>query len=132
MEDRGEYAEAERIAREFLPFFRHHAMLGDNSPEALGKIKILTRSIWKQGRYEEGEKLIRRCMEVVQAMERGKFAKYVEDERQMVEADVVALQKWRADQGLYVVIRSFPPKALCCRAVCEETAPLKRRYLPQR
>ena len=93
MENRGKFAEAERMAREVLPFMQGHAMLGNDSPQALGSMKIITRSIWKQGRYEEGEKWIGRCREVVEAMGKGKFAKYAEDEREMVERDVVRLIK---------------------------------------
>ena len=49
MEERGEYAEAERMAREVLPFMQGHAMLGNDSPQALGSMKILKRVFGSRG-----------------------------------------------------------------------------------
>ena len=98
MEDRGKYAEAECMANQVLPWMQRHELLGHDSPQALGSMKILTRSIWKQGRYEDVEKWIKRCRKTVEAMRKGKFAKYYEEEKEMVDGDIAALEMWKAER----------------------------------
>jgi hypothetical protein len=56
---RGKYHEAELAAREVLPWI--HAATGDTSPQTLGCMKTLVKSLWRQGRYAEAQDWIEKC-----------------------------------------------------------------------
>ena len=94
VESRGEYPEAEEMAREVLPWMQSHELLGNDSPQALKCKRILIQAIWKQGRYSEARKLIEELSGTVTAMEGGKFAKYQADEKKNLAAMEKELGEW--------------------------------------
>lgn len=78
----GKYAEAEAAARLVLPWLQAHPALGDeNSPQALGSLKILVKSLWEQGKNEEAQVWVEQCEAFIDGMGDSKFSKYQEDER---------------------------------------------------
>lgn len=95
-EKHGLYSEAETLAREVLPFMQTHEMLGVDSPQAMGTTRTLIRSIWKQGREEEAEGLVKETSNLVEHMKDGKFGKYQAEEHRMLVDLVAELQKWNA------------------------------------
>jgi hypothetical protein len=72
-------------------------MLGRDSPQAFRCMRCLTRSIWKQGGYGEAAQWVGRCRRTIEDMGRGRFGKYQDDERNQLEDDVHALEKWRGE-----------------------------------
>src|SRR5271170_691383 len=83
----GRYGEAECMAREVLPWMQGHEMLGRDSPQALGCMRCLARSVWKQERYEEAAEWIEKCRRAIENMGRGRFGKYHDDEKKQLEDD---------------------------------------------
>ncbi|KAK5126473.1 hypothetical protein LTR85_010709 [Meristemomyces frigidus] len=97
LEQSGRYAEAEAAAREVLPWLQGHALLGcAESPQALGCMRVLVSSTWKQKRYVEAEKWITKCRSAIEKMRTGRFAKYHDEEKEQLESDVEALRQWRS------------------------------------
>ena len=99
MEETGRYAEAERLAREVLPWLQGNEMLGRDSPQALGCMRCLAKSVWKQGRYSEAVEWVESCRMAIEKMGSGRFEKYQLDERKQLENDVEALEKWKGERG---------------------------------
>ncbi|KAK4542347.1 hypothetical protein LTR36_006803 [Oleoguttula mirabilis] len=96
LEEMDRHTEAEAAAREFLPWIQGHALLGSReSPQALGCMRLLATSVWKQSRCGEAEDWIVACRTAVEGMGTGKFAKYQDDERRQLESDVEDLKEWR-------------------------------------
>lgn len=96
LEETGRYVEAEATARKVLPWLQGHAHLGTaDSPQALGSMRVLVKSIWMQARYAEAEEWIERCRLSIEKMGTGMFAKYQEDERAQFEAEVEVLKRRR-------------------------------------
>ncbi|KAH9827156.1 Tetratricopeptide repeat [Teratosphaeria destructans] len=97
-EDTGRFPEAEAAAREVLPWMEQHPLLGGGreSPQAVGCMRTLARSLWKQGRYAEADDWLAQCRRAIAGMRGGRFAKYCEDELATFEADEAALEAWRA------------------------------------
>ncbi|KAJ6520401.1 hypothetical protein C8R45DRAFT_887674 [Mycena sanguinolenta] len=91
----GEYAEAERLERELLPWMQTDARMGKDSPQALGTTRRIIEAMWKQGgsKVEDARRLIEETGELVEAMGTSKFAKYQEDERQMLRELVAQLEQ---------------------------------------
>lgn len=82
----GNFTEAESLARGVLPWMQTHDKLGVNSPQAFGTTRTLIRSLWGQGggKKKEAEGLIKETSALVQGMATSKFAKYQDEERQML------------------------------------------------
>jgi hypothetical protein len=99
MELIGRYGEAECMAREVLPWMQGHEMLGRDSPQALGCMRCLVRSVWKQRRYGEAAEWVERARRTIENMWRGRFGKYQDGERKQLEDDVEVLEKWREEHG---------------------------------
>jgi len=93
-ERHGQYAEAEVLAREVLPFMQNSEMLGVDSPQALGTTRTIISCLWKQGRFEEAQKLVDETLGLIGRMGEGKFEKYQEDERDMLLGLVGELEDW--------------------------------------
>ncbi|KAJ7361145.1 hypothetical protein DFH08DRAFT_366501 [Mycena albidolilacea] len=91
----GEYAEAERLEREVLPWMQKHERLGVDSPQALGTTRTIIEALWKQGgsKVDEARRLAEETAVLVEAMGSSKFAKYQEEERQMLRDLVAELEK---------------------------------------
>jgi hypothetical protein len=91
----GEYAEAERLEREVLPWMQKHEKLGIDSPQALGTTRRIIEALWKQGgsKVDEARRLAEETAELVEAMGPSKFVKYQEEERQMLRDLVAELEK---------------------------------------
>ena len=96
MERQGKYSEGESMAKSVLEWMDELPKLGRDSPQAIGSACVLAICVWKQGRHREGGALLDDCTSRVQSMEKGKFAKYQEAERQLVEQTRVALEEWTA------------------------------------
>ncbi|KAF2771675.1 hypothetical protein EJ03DRAFT_252824, partial [Teratosphaeria nubilosa] len=79
-EDTGRYAEAEAAAREVLLWMEQHPLLGRDSPQALGCMRLLAKSRWKQKRYAEADDWHSQCQLAIARMREGKFAKYCDEE----------------------------------------------------
>ena len=99
MERQGKYGEGESMAKNVLEWMDELPKLGRDSPQAIGSACILAMCVWKQGRHQEGGALLDDCTKRVQSMGEGKFAKYQEAERQLVEQTRVALEKWTVAHG---------------------------------
>ncbi|KUI58285.1 hypothetical protein VP1G_05622 [Cytospora mali] len=82
----GDFAEAEVLAREVLPWMQQHEKLGVDSPQALGTTRILIKAMWKQGGDKEAEarRLAAETMALIERMGQSKFGKYQDEERQML------------------------------------------------
>ncbi|GAB7336045.1 hypothetical protein MBLNU13_g08860t1 [Cladosporium sp. NU13] len=96
MERQGKYSEGESMAKSVLDWMDELPKLGRESPQAIASACVLAICVWKQGRHREGGALLDDCTQRVQAMGEGKFAKYQEAERQLVEQTRVALEEWTA------------------------------------
>lgn len=92
MMDQKRYHEAEILAREVLPWLQGHAMLGKDSPQALGCLRRLVECIWEQGQVEEAEEMLDEYRGLVERMGEGKFGKYQDDERESLRELVCELQ----------------------------------------
>lgn len=98
MEQLGKYAAAERIALEVLAWVQGNPNLGPDSPQALGSIRVLVKSTWKQGKYDEATEWIRKCREIIDELAKGRYTKYETEERKQIDDDVAELEKWRAER----------------------------------
>jgi tetratricopeptide (TPR) repeat protein len=98
LEKRGRYAEAETAALEVLPWMQSQKMLGGDSPQALGCMRVLVKSTWKQGRYEEAQSWIEKCEDCIRRMGEGDFAKYQDAERRQFDEELEALKEWKLQQ----------------------------------
>lgn len=80
----GNFAEAEAMAREVLPWMQTHAKLGMDSPQAFGTTRTIIESVWRQGgdKEDEARRLIEETFALIENMGGGKFEKYQDDERQ--------------------------------------------------
>ncbi|KUI73819.1 hypothetical protein VM1G_09648 [Cytospora mali] len=87
----GDFAEAEVLAREILPWMQHHEKLGVDSPQAFGTTRILIKALWKQGGDKEAEarRLVAETTTLIERMGQDRFGKYQDEERQMLR-DLVA------------------------------------------
>ncbi|KAF8204469.1 hypothetical protein K438DRAFT_1819961 [Mycena galopus ATCC 62051] len=92
----GDYAEAERLEREVLPWMQKSERMGKDSPQALGTTRRIIETLWKQGgtKTDEARQLAKDTAELVEGMGTSKFAKYQEEERQMLQDLVVKLELW--------------------------------------
>ena len=99
LEEAGKHAEAEAAAREVLPWVQGLPMLGNDSPQALGCMRVLVQSIWKQGRYAEAREWVEMCNAAIERLAIGKFAKYEDEERKQLDEDVKALEAWKIDRS---------------------------------
>jgi len=90
----GNLVEAESAAREVLPWMQKHEKLGVDSPQALGTTRTIIHSMWKQGggRVDEARRLVAETEAVIQGMRLGKFSKYQDEERRMLQDLVVSLE----------------------------------------
>ncbi|KAI3399352.1 hypothetical protein diail_7079, partial [Diaporthe ilicicola] len=82
----GNFAEAEVLAREVLPWMQNHVKLGVDSPQAFGTTRMLITSLWRQGggKKDEAKGLIKETSALIEGMTESKFAKYQDEERQML------------------------------------------------
>jgi hypothetical protein len=94
LEQKGEYEEAEKICRQVMPEFREHKALGVDSPQTLGNTRHLIQCVWKQGKEEEAQDLIKETYELIENMGKGKFAKYEIEEKEALDELVLDLQGW--------------------------------------
>lgn len=83
----GDYAEAETLSQEVLPWMQNHAKLGKDSPQAFGTTRIMIQSKWKQGgsKEDEARELIQATFALIGGMGESQFAKYQDDEREMLQ-----------------------------------------------
>jgi len=98
-EREGKYGAAETRARQGLDWISGLEKLGPDSPQALGCMRLLVNSTWKQEKYVEAEEWIAKCTDSIERLGRGKFAKYQEEEVVELERVVKALEKQRAGLG---------------------------------
>ncbi|CAN8100026.1 unnamed protein product [Discula destructiva] len=82
----GNFAEAEGLAREVLPWMQKHVKLGVDSPQAFGTTRVLIESLWKQegSKQEEARSLIEETSVLIEGMADSKFVKYQDEEREML------------------------------------------------
>lgn len=94
----GNFAEAESLAREVLPWMQKHERLGRDSPQALGTTRTIIRSMWKQGgdKLDEAKRLVGETVTLIDGMVTSKFSKYQDEERQML-TDLVSELEGQAD-----------------------------------
>ncbi|KAJ1556437.1 hypothetical protein HK405_006868 [Cladochytrium tenue] len=73
-ESQGKCAEAETYLRQALATFEARAdVLGPCAPPTMGSRRGLIRAVWRQGRVEEAEALVRRARELIEQMGETKF-----------------------------------------------------------
>jgi hypothetical protein len=91
----GNFAEAEALAREVLPWMQNHVKLGVDSPQAFGTTRTLIQSLWRQGggKKEDAQSLFKATSELIDGMNESKFAKYQDEERQMLTELKAELEK---------------------------------------
>lgn len=97
LEERGYYAEAEKIALSLKP--RIDKELGEDSPQAIGCRKIIARAVWKQGRRVEARELIKEVFALIERMGEGegKYVVYQVGNKIMLEGMVEELEEWITD-----------------------------------
>lgn len=83
----GDFAGAEKVAREVLPWMQSHEKLGVDSPQAFGTTRTIIEAAWRQGgmKKEEARWLIEETSALIEGMGADKFGKYQDDERQMLQ-----------------------------------------------
>jgi len=81
-----DYAEAESLAREVLPWIQTHEKMGVDAPQAFGTTKILIECLWKQGgaKRDEARLLLDETFVLIDSMGKSRFSKYQEEEREML------------------------------------------------
>jgi hypothetical protein len=94
----GPYAEGEMLAREALPFMQNHAMLGPDSPQALGTSRALIACLWKGGKLDEAKTLLEETVRLVGSMGNGKFGKYQEREKILFQIVETELEHWGPEE----------------------------------
>lgn len=101
-EERGEYPEAERLARHVLPWLENLPGLeGQDSPPAMGTRRCIIRCLWKQGKRDDAKKFADETREIIEGMseKQSKFMKYQDDERGYLAEQLDELEKWDKEQG---------------------------------
>ncbi|KAK2603900.1 hypothetical protein QQS21_003935 [Conoideocrella luteorostrata] len=91
----GNFASAEAAAREVLPVMQTHEKCGPDSPQALGTTRTIIASMWKQGgaKEDEARRLAEETSALIEGMGCSKFAKYQEEEREMLRELTEKLEK---------------------------------------
>jgi hypothetical protein len=97
--ERGKYAEAESTALEALDWIKGLELCGPNSPQALGCMRTLVISIWKQGRYSDAQEWIKKCETSIEEMAKTDFKKYVADEKRELAKQVKLLEQWKLERS---------------------------------
>lgn len=88
---RGQYGEAEALAKETLPWMEKHEVLGKDSPQALGTHRIILQAVAKQGRADEARAIADATKALIGGMGAGRYSKYAEEEEQELEKTVKEL-----------------------------------------
>ncbi|KAJ3178036.1 hypothetical protein HDU87_003814 [Geranomyces variabilis] len=99
-ERQGNYADAEKLARECVAFLDELPMLGPDSPQALSNLRSIIRPVWKQGRRDVARALAKKHEAMVDAMSnepQSRFVQYQEDERGYLRELMEELEKWDKD-----------------------------------
>ena len=99
LEERGKYAEAEATALEALEWVSGLEKCGPNSPQAMGCLRTLVKSVWKQGRYSEAQAWIERSERSIEEMGKTNFAKYVPDEKRALREEVEHCEQWKLERS---------------------------------
>jgi len=87
-EKEGRLSEAEAYANQSLPMVTE--ILGDDSPQKIGMMRLMMQIYARQGRYEESWKLYHKATDVVGRMGQGKYGKYQGEEIEaLVDAKVM-------------------------------------------
>jgi len=94
LEQKGEYAEAEKIRRAVMPEFRECKGLGLDAPQTLGNTRQLIECVWKQGKEAEAQDLIKDTYNLIAGMGKGKFARYEIEEKEALDELVLDLEEW--------------------------------------
>jgi len=94
LEQKGEYEEAEKLCRQVMPAFQEHKALGVDAPQTLGNTRHLIQCVWKQGKEEEAQNLIKETYGLIERMAKGKFAKYEIEEKEALDELVLDLEGW--------------------------------------
>lgn len=89
----GNFASAEDAARQVLPVMQTHEKCGVDSPQAFGTTRTIIAAMWKQGKAEEVKQLIGETFALIDGMGNSKFAKYQDEEREMLQDLVGKLEK---------------------------------------
>ncbi|KAF2094945.1 hypothetical protein NA57DRAFT_80112 [Rhizodiscina lignyota] len=76
----GEYALADTLCLESLPHLKRHDVLGPDSPQVLGTMRLRMLILGKIGRIVEAKELNKQGYRVIESMKGGKFEKYYEEE----------------------------------------------------
>jgi tetratricopeptide (TPR) repeat protein len=97
--ERGKYADAESTALEALDWIKGIELCGPNSPQALGCMRTLVISIWKQGRYSDAQEWIKKCETSIDEMAKTDFKKYVADEKRELAEQVKLLEQWKLERS---------------------------------
>ncbi|KAK6812729.1 hypothetical protein RU639_011403 [Aspergillus parasiticus] len=92
-EEKGEYEKAERLARETVPALREHPVLGRDSPQVLGSLRILIKALAGQGKIGEAEGVIGEAEESIENLAGGQFEEHQQEERDALEKVVAGLKK---------------------------------------
>ncbi|KAE8312999.1 major facilitator superfamily domain-containing protein [Aspergillus transmontanensis] len=91
--EKGEYEKAERLARETVPALREHPVLGRDSPQVLGSLRILIKALAGQGKIGEAEGVIGEAEESIENLAGGQFEEHQQEERDALEKVVAGLKK---------------------------------------
>ncbi|KAE8356757.1 hypothetical protein BDV28DRAFT_65237 [Aspergillus coremiiformis] len=91
-EEKNEYAKAEKLARETLPLLQAHPVLGKDSPQSLGSLRILIKALWKQGKTGEAENLIQEANGSIEKLAGTQFSAYQQEEKEVLSKIVGELK----------------------------------------
>ena len=92
LEATGQYEEAIELARPILKSL--DSSLGPDSPQAHGSRRTIAMSLWKLGKKEEAEILIKEIQDNIVLSAHGKFAEYQVEEQRILDEFTNELQKW--------------------------------------
>ena len=81
-------------ARQAAPLLGDMLGLGRTSPQALGNQRMLITTVGRQGRFDDANKLLAEGYELVEEMGQGRFAKYVDEEREALDEVKKDLDMW--------------------------------------
>ena len=95
----GEYALADQYCAQSLPYLKTHELLGPDSPQVLGTMRLRMLVLGKVGRILEAKELNRQGYAVIESMKGGKFEKYHDEEVEAMDELKVQLEKAEASNG---------------------------------
>lgn len=98
-EARGQYGDALNYCEQTLPLLKAHEMLGPESPQVLGTMRLEMQALGKAGRVKEALEMNAQGYEVIERMKGGRFGKYYGEEIEAMDELKKVLQDAEKEGG---------------------------------